>query len=105
MPHKVLHYDRLKIIGQGTYAQVYKARNTRNYQWVALKKLYMEDRGEGIPSTSIREIALLKELSHPNVIELKDIFFHPDEDGDLYLVFDYFSGDLKKYMNKYKHTP
>eukprot|EP01083_Nonionella_stella_P214842 773772_1 len=109
MPHKVSHYDRLKTIGEGTYGVVYKARNTKNNEWVALKRMYMEDDNEGIPSTTIREIALLKQLNHPNIVELKSIFFenssNASKSGDLYLVFEYCTADLKKFMNKYKNTP
>lgn len=36
---------------------------------VALKKIRLEQKEEGIPSTAIREIALLKELNHPNIVK------------------------------------
>lgn len=51
---------------------------------------------EGVPSTAIREIALLKELDHPNVIRLIDVVYC---DQKLYLVFDYLTQDLKKLMD------
>jgi cyclin-dependent kinase 1 len=57
-------------------------------------KSYRED-DEGIPSTELREISLLQELKHPNVVILKDIIL----DTRLYLVFEYVDMDLKKYMN------
>merc|ERR1719217_289516 len=50
---------------------------------------------EGVPSTAIREIALLKELSHSNVVRLLDVFCKPDK---LVLVFEFLENDLKKYM-------
>jgi len=40
-----------------------------------LKKIRLEHEDEGIPSTAIREISLLKECDHPNIIKLKDIVF------------------------------
>merc|ERR1712032_94762 len=49
----------------------------------------------GVPSTAIREIALLKELSHPNVVKLLDVFCRPNK---LVLVFEFLDEDLKKYM-------
>jgi serine/threonine protein kinase len=51
---------------------------------------------EGVPSTAIREIALLKELSHPNVVSLHDVV-HCDK--NLYLVFEYLDQDLKKLLD------
>lgn len=50
-----------------------------------------------MPSTAIREISLLKNLKHPNVVELKEVLFSKDQ---LYLVFEYLEYDLKKYMKK-----
>lgn len=44
---------------------------------VALKKIRLESEDEGIPSTAIREIALLKELQHPNIVKLSDVI-HTD---------------------------
>ena len=52
---------------------------------------------EGIPSTAIREISLLKELDHPNIVKLLDIVHGNDK---LYLVFEYFNMDMKKYLEK-----
>lgn len=40
-----------------------------NNEFVALKKIRLESEEEGIPSTAIREISLLKELNHPNIVK------------------------------------
>ena len=61
-------YEKLEKIGEGTYGTVYKAKNTLNGQTVALKKIKLENEEEGIPSTAMREISILKELDHPNVV-------------------------------------
>lgn len=63
-----LQYERLDRVGEGTYGVVYKARDTRTGMIVALKKIRLEQEDEGVPSTAIREIALLKELNHQNVV-------------------------------------
>merc|ERR1719478_1218327 len=55
----------------------------------------LDPREDGIPATAIREIAILKELSHTNVVKLYDVFCKP---GKLVLVFEYLENDLKKYM-------
>lgn len=51
------------------YGVVYKARDRLTGQIVALKKTRLEHEEEGVPSTAIREISLLKELSHVNVVK------------------------------------
>lgn len=95
---KVANYDRLKTIGQGTYGVVYKARDKKTNEWVALKRIFPDEDGEGISATTIREIAILKQLKHPNIVELRGTFFDSD---DIYLVFEFLNGDLKQYLNKY----
>ena len=52
----------------GTYGVVYKGRNKKTGQIVAMKKIRLENKNEGIPATAIREISLLKELQHPNIV-------------------------------------
>ena len=47
-----------------------KARHKRSGKLAALKKIRLESEEEGVPSTAIREISLLKELQHPNIIGL-----------------------------------
>lgn len=60
---------KMKIcILSGTYGVVYKGRNKKTNKTVALKKIRLESEEEGVPSTAIREISLLKELTHPNVV-------------------------------------
>ncbi|XP_036141282.1 cyclin-dependent kinase 1 isoform X2 [Monomorium pharaonis] len=61
-----------------------------------MKKIRLESEDEGIPSTAIREISLLKELTHPNIVSLIDVLM---EESKLYLIFEYLTMDLKKYMD------
>jgi len=88
-------YYKIEKIGEGTYGVVYKAKDNVTGQIVALKKIRLEAEDEGVPSTAIREISLLKELSHPNIVSLCNVVH---EDNKLYLVFEYLDQDLKKYM-------
>ncbi|KAI0026044.1 protein kinase-like domain-containing protein [Xylariomycetidae sp. FL0641] len=91
------NYQKLEKIGEGTYGVVYKARDlAHGGRIVALKKIRLEAEDEGVPSTAIREISLLKELNHANIVALLNIV-HADG-HKLYLVFEFLDLDLKKYM-------
>lgn len=95
---------------------VYKARDTRTNDFVALKKIRLEAEDEGVPSTAIREVSLLKELNDDNIVRcvvsaghlelptncaflalrLLDII-HSDD--NLFLVFPFLDLDLRHYMD------
>jgi len=92
-------YAKIDKIGEGTYGVVYKAQDKVTGEIVALKKIRLEAEDEGVPSTAIREISLLKELPHANIVALKDVIH---EQQKLYLVFEYLEQDLKKYMDYVK---
>jgi len=88
-------YTKLEKLGEGTYATVYKGKARGSEKWVALKEISL-DSEEGAPSTAIREISLMKELRHDNIVKLNDVIH---TDNKLMLVFEYMDQDLKKYMD------
>ncbi|KAK8789198.1 hypothetical protein V5799_021027 [Amblyomma americanum] len=90
-------YVKLEKISDGTYGAVYKARNQSNGNIVALKKIHF-DENEGIPATSIREIALLKQLQHECIVRLQDVI--TSYRNCVYLVLEYFPMDLGKYLDE-----
>ncbi|GMH54606.1 hypothetical protein TrVE_jg9080 [Triparma verrucosa] len=89
-------YQKMEKVGEGTYGVVYKAKDRVTNEIVALKKIRLEAEDEGIPSTAIREISLLKELQHPNIVRLYDVV-HTER--KLTLVFEFLDQDLKKYLD------
>jgi len=89
-------YDKLEKIGEGTYGVVYKCMERSSKEIVAVKKIRMEMEDEGIPATAIREISILKELNHPNIVNLREILM---DDSRLYLVFEFVPMDLKKFID------
>ncbi|XP_014214764.1 cyclin-dependent kinase 2 [Copidosoma floridanum] len=93
------NYFKLEKIGQGTYGVVYKAKDKLTGKVVALKKIRLDTESEGVPPTAIREISLLKELAHPNIIQLFDVV---QGDNHLYLVFEFLQQDLKKLLDSVK---
>jgi len=90
------NYTKLGKLGEGTYGVVYKAMDKVTKQNVALKRIHLETESEGVPSTAIREIAVLKELNHPAVVKLLDVVV---AEKKLYLVFEHLDKDLKKLLD------
>ncbi|EJC99044.1 Pkinase-domain-containing protein [Fomitiporia mediterranea MF3/22] len=90
------NYAKIEKVGEGTYGVVYKARDVNTGRVVALKKIRLEAEDEGVPSTAIREISLLKELKDENIVRLLEIV-HADQ--KLYLVFEFLDMDLKRYID------
>lgn len=91
-------FEIVEKIGEGTYGKVFKAIDLYTKETVAMKYVRMEKEYEGFPITGLREIKLLRQLQHPNVIQLREIV-HRDDDKDkseigTYLVFEYMNHDL-----------
>ena len=89
-------YRKIDFLGEGQFATVYKAEDTQNNgQVVAVKKIKLgltSEAKDGINRTALREIKLLQELSHPNIISLKNVFGHK---SNISLIFDYMHTDLE----------
>ncbi len=65
---KALTFDSLQEKGKGSYATVYKAIDRLSGDVITLKKLKLDRENEGFLGTAIREVSLLKELRHPNIV-------------------------------------
>ncbi|KAK9841368.1 hypothetical protein WJX74_004604 [Apatococcus lobatus] len=79
-------YQVVSEVGEGTYGVVLKCVHRQTGNVVAVKKFKETEEDDQVRKTSRREVALLRRLQHPNVIELLDGFYH---DGKLCLVFDF----------------
>ncbi|XP_035441455.1 cyclin-dependent kinase 2 isoform X1 [Spodoptera frugiperda] len=90
------NFSRVEKIGEGTYGVVYKAKDRLTGNEIALKKIKLENEPEGVPSTALREISVLRELRHPAVVRLLDVLL---ADSKLFLVFEFLHMDLKRLMD------
>lgn len=80
-------YRILAVIGEGTYGKVFKAQGREDGRVVAIKKFKQrEEEDPHVRKTMMREIRVLKEYKHGNIVHLREVF---REKGKLYLVFDY----------------
>merc|ERR1712054_9561 len=79
------------------YGVVYKAFDKNSNIPVAIKRIHKFHDCNGFSSTTLREISILKELNHPNVVKLYDNFH---ENKRQYLVFEYCDLDLKQLIEK-----
>ncbi|XP_065206551.1 cyclin-dependent kinase 12-like isoform X2 [Planococcus citri] len=94
-------FEIIAKIGEGSYGQVYKAKDCHTGEKVALKKVRLENERGGFPITAIREIKILQNLKHKNIINLreivtdkKDVLDFKKDRGSFYLVFEYMDHDL-----------
>ncbi|CAG9332141.1 CDKL2_5 [Blepharisma stoltei] len=79
-------YETLEIIGEGTYGTVYKVRHKETGAYYAIKKFKESDENQAIRKIAMREIRILKSLSHHNIVTLYEVF---RRNKHLYLVFEY----------------
>ncbi|PAA84469.1 hypothetical protein BOX15_Mlig001509g6, partial [Macrostomum lignano] len=93
---KMQKFEKLEKIGEGTYGTVFKAKNKETGEIVALKRVRLDEDDEGVPSSALRELCLLKELKHKNVVRLQDVLH---SDHKLTMVFEFCDQDLKKYFD------
>lgn len=93
-------YETLGVLGEGTYGVVVKARHRATGRLVAIKKYKQAEDDDHVRKTSLREVRVLKQLRHPNVISLLDVF---RRDGKLYLVFEFVENTILQLIELKRH--
>ncbi|XP_024634107.1 cyclin-dependent kinase G-2 isoform X1 [Medicago truncatula] len=110
-PHRVVNmlhgcrsvdeFERLNKINEGTYGVVYRAKDKKTGEIVALKKVKMEKEKEGFPLTSLREINILLSFHHPFIVDVKEVVVGSSLDS-IFMVMEYMEHDLKGLMEAIK---
>ncbi|KAJ5579904.1 uncharacterized protein N7459_005889 [Penicillium hispanicum] len=85
-------YTQIKPVGVGVSGLVCAANDQISNRTVAVKKLCEPFKNAVVAQHMFREIKLLKQLQHENIIRLNDLFISPSE--DIYLVTDHMATDL-----------
>lgn len=93
LPLKPENFERLEKIGQGTYSNVYRARNLQSGKMMAIKKVRFDNYQPESVRFMAREIKILRRLDHPNVMKLEGIITSKLS-CSIYLVFEYMEHDL-----------
>lgn len=101
-------YPAIGVLGKGAYGTVYKAKDPDNVnQYVALKNISVSLSDDGVPPSTIREIAVLRQLerlNHPNIVKLRDICYgrrlERKQQLSLILVFEHIDQDLHQYLER-----
>ncbi|KAL7230400.1 hypothetical protein ACSBR2_008814 [Camellia fascicularis] len=99
VPKTADSYDKLAKVGHGTYSNVYKAQDRDTGKIVALKKVRFDTSEPESVKFMAREIILLQQLDHPNIIKLEGLATSRMQ-YSLYLVFDYMQSDLMKVISR-----
>ncbi|GAB4849511.1 hypothetical protein Ancab_004305 [Ancistrocladus abbreviatus] len=93
VPRRADSFEKLDKIGQGTYSNVYRARDLEQKKIVALKKVRFDNLEPESVRFMAREIHILRRLDHPNIIKLEGLVTSRMS-CSLYLVFEYMEHDL-----------
>ncbi|EXJ86493.1 CMGC/CDK protein kinase [Capronia epimyces CBS 606.96] len=95
---RITDYDYLGKLGEGTFGEVSKARSKKTGQIVALKKILMHNEKDGFPITALREIKLLKQLHHVNILKLEEMAVERPKSASkkpsMFMVTPYMDHDL-----------
>ena len=95
-------YEKISKLGSGAYGSVYKARMKKNQKIVAIKRIKIDLDTEGIPSSALREISILRNLHHENIEKILDII---TTETKLYMVLEFMEFDLQSFFEKLSEEP
>ena len=96
-------YEKIVDKGSGAFGKVFKSKIKNTNELVALKQIKFNEeknKKEGFPITAMREIILMKQLNHKNILSLNEIVVSPN--NETYLVFEYMDFDFLRLITEHK---
>jgi serine/threonine protein kinase len=100
----IARFGTLDCIGKGTYGTVYRAIDQEENQVYALKRVILHnEKSDGFPTTSVREIRILKSISHRNIVKLHDVIVGEGRD-DVFLTFEYCEHDMSTLLQSFRSS-
>ncbi|XP_059612712.1 cyclin-dependent kinase 10 [Phlebotomus argentipes] len=94
----VSEFEKLNRIGEGTYGIVYRAKDTKTNEIVALKKVRMDQEKDGLPISGLREIRILMSCDHENIVKLKEVVVGRSLES-IFLSLEYCEQDLASLLD------
>ena len=92
-------YQKVRKVGEGTYAVVYEGIDTQTNRPVAIKRIKVNASGLGLDISAIRELIHLRHLQHPNLVDLLDVYVpavgRKPPPQQLHLVLGFYPHDLE----------
>lgn len=101
--NSLAHYEILERIHEGTYGEVYKAKDIDTQKMKAVKRIKKETNFgvNGISVVFLREISLLRSINHPNIVKIEEIVTSESEkEASIYIIMEYIPHELR-YLNKH----
>lgn len=95
-------YKKEEKLGNGTYGNVFNATDLQTGEKVIMKRIRFDQEENGIDSLSCREITMFKSMSHPCIVNVKDIV---SDETCVMIIFEKMDCDLRKYINFSKSMP
>ncbi|BAT89438.1 hypothetical protein VIGAN_06039100 [Vigna angularis var. angularis] len=96
---EIADLEVIEVVADGGYGRVYRCLDPASSNVFAVKQIAIIGSFQGVPSSIIREVSLLKELHHENIVRLLKVYVKGERHVNL--VFEHFQGDLHDYI-RYK---
>ncbi len=90
-------YTAVQLLGKGTYGSVYRAIHSDTKEVIAIKIIKLDVESEGVPSTALREIAILKKTNHINIVRIKELQLC---DTKIEVGLEYMPMDLRSFIEQ-----
>ena len=90
-------YTILRKLGEGTFGSVLQGKDNQTGENIVIKHIKMDQEEDGVPSSSLREVTILQNLNHTNIIKLRDV---TTENGVLVIVLEHMDINLRDFIDQ-----